>query len=491
MTNRPTLSRFRRGPSVWGAVSLVCLLFALAVQPALGATLPWDIANSDFETWSGGAPASWWIQPGGTVQASASSHSGTFSLLFNDPNTSGLSARMLAPGSAVASMPVTQYRKYRFAAWAQSDRGAASPTLHMWFTNDAGTMIGSKHIVRGDEFGVSSSTWKQMQIARSAPLGATKIVVQLGMYGGSGGGIRFDDVQLDEVNSSAGTIDDYSGWRVDRSADLGSGFGVNEPAGGLVSFTAPGGVGYELNGSARIFRTFVRPIESFSFRVTFSPLWDSSRLQPIVWSYLDVNGVPTHGVVQGIYTPDADFQQDVTLTGVNSKRIDFTCTAVRGPSDNEMVATFSNVRAIGSVWRFRNIKNGFYLWTADPAERDRIIATLPGVWTFEGPAYQINVAHALNQAPLWRFLNIKGGYYLYTADANEKNRIVSTLAKTWRLEGEAYRVSMNSSGAPVWRFRNKHNGTYLFTSDVAEKNIITTLRYMDWTLEGAAYYLAP
>ena len=100
-------------------------------------------------------------------------------------------------------------------------------------------------------------------------------------------------------------------------------------------------------------------------------------------------------------------------------------------------------------------------------------------------------AATANTAPLWRFRNIRGGFYLYTADPAEKDTIIRTLASTWRCEGPAYSVSTLSSGAPVWRFRNKNNGTYLYSADVNEKNTIVNTLSKTWQLEGPAYYLAP
>jgi hypothetical protein len=147
------------------------------------------------------------------------------------------------------------------------------------------------------------------------------------------------------------------------------------------------------------------------------------------------------------------------------------------------------------VHRFRNLKNGFYLWSADEAEKASIIANLSKTWKYEGVAYQINTANPLNTSWLWRFINIKGGYYLYSADPAEKASIIANLSKTWKYEGPAYQVSTNPSGAPVWRFRNiakgAQNGTYLYSADVNEKNTIVATLGKTWLLEGAAYYLAP
>jgi len=140
------------------------------------------------------------------------------------------------------------------------------------------------------------------------------------------------------------------------------------------------------------------------------------------------------------------------------------------------------------VYRFRNLRNGFYLWSMDPVEKYTIITTLQGVWLHEGPAYQIN--SAANTSPLWRFLNVRGGFYLYSADPNERDTIVRTLSNEWRLEGEAYKVSSDPAGSPVWRFRNRRDGTYLLSADPNEKDTIVRTLQGTWQLEGPAFYIA-
>ena len=142
-----------------------------------------------------------------------------------------------------------------------------------------------------------------------------------------------------------------------------------------------------------------------------------------------------------------------------------------------------------TVYRFRNLANGYYLYTADPAEKDAIVRTLQGTWLLEGSAYRIRTA--ANTSPLWRFVNISGGFYLYTADPAEKAAIIAGASDTWRYEGPAYNVSTNPSGAPVWRFRNRANGTYLYSADINERNSIVATLAATWQLEGAAFYVMP
>ena len=141
-----------------------------------------------------------------------------------------------------------------------------------------------------------------------------------------------------------------------------------------------------------------------------------------------------------------------------------------------------------NVYRFRNLQNGFYLWSADETEKAFIIANLSQTWDYEGVAYTRNTL--TNTAPLWRFRNLAGGFYLYSADPGEKDTIVATLSSEWQLEGEAYKVSRNPSGRPVWRFRNKQDGTYLLSADPNEKDTIVATLSATWELEGPAFYLA-
>ena len=155
-----------------------------------------------------------------------------------------------------------------------------------------------------------------------------------------------------------------------------------------------------------------------------------------------------------------------------------------------VTANFARTVSYKNVYRFRNLKSGYYLWSADESEKATIINTLSKTWKYEGVAYQINTASQANQSPLWRFRKVKGGFYLYSADAGEKASVIANLARFWQYEGEAYRVS-TTGGAPVWRFRNKRDGTYLYSADPAERGTINSTLYKTWVEEGVAYYIAP
>jgi len=147
--------------------------------------------------------------------------------------------------------------------------------------------------------------------------------------------------------------------------------------------------------------------------------------------------------------------------------------------------------AAASVYRFRNLTNNFYLYSADPAERADINARLWRTWKEEGEAYSINPA--TNTSPLWRFRNLDNGCYLCLSDPVERADIKARLSAHWVEEGEAYKVSRSSvAGAKtVWRFRNRGNGTYLYSADPVERADINARLGASWKEEGEAYYLAP
>jgi hypothetical protein len=148
--------------------------------------------------------------------------------------------------------------------------------------------------------------------------------------------------------------------------------------------------------------------------------------------------------------------------------------------------------SLSPVYRFRSLKTfGSYLWTIDPAEKASIIANLSKTWLYEGVAFNVNSANPINNAPLWRFRNLKLGSYLYTADPNEKANILANLSSTWALDGPAWNVSRtaDSSALPVWRFRSLKNATYLWTADPNEKLTIETTLQSSYVLEGVAYYV--
>jgi hypothetical protein len=143
------------------------------------------------------------------------------------------------------------------------------------------------------------------------------------------------------------------------------------------------------------------------------------------------------------------------------------------------------------VFRFYRPSTGTHFYTADPAERDNVIATMGGQYSYEGPAYSVNSASPSNMHPLYRFFNLRTGTHFYTADEGEKNNVINTLGYLYHFDGVAYSVSsFDGFSHPVFRFYNKIAGVHFYTADVAERdNVINTMGWK-YSYEGPAYYLA-
>jgi uncharacterized protein YkwD len=147
--------------------------------------------------------------------------------------------------------------------------------------------------------------------------------------------------------------------------------------------------------------------------------------------------------------------QNTTLGGsyfftiYNSERIS---ALVANPRWNEEGTAFwaSAVPDAGlsPVHRFRNNFNGSYLYTIYESERADIVARYAATFTYEGPAWYASQTQLAGWLPLYRFRNLSNGTYLFTANEAEKNNIIASYGSTFSLEGVAYYVWQNTAAAP-------------------------------------------
>ena len=140
------------------------------------------------------------------------------------------------------------------------------------------------------------------------------------------------------------------------------------------------------------------------------------------------------------------------------------------------------------VYRFYRPSTGTHLYTADLAEMNRVLTTMASIYRLEGVAYSINTANAANSVPLYRFYRPSTGTHLYTADAMEMARIRDTMGSIYHLEGVAYNVSL-TTGAPVARFFSPSKGVHFYSADIAEIASVQTNLTNIWGYEGVAFYI--
>lgn len=90
------------------------------------------------------------------------------------------------------------------------------------------------------------------------------------------------------------------------------------------------------------------------------------------------------------------------------------------------------------LYRFFKPSTGTHFFTADPNERDHVIATLGGLFTYEGPVYNISNTYTPGALTVYRFYRPKSGTHFYTADPAERDNVIATLGATYAYEGPVY-----------------------------------------------------
>jgi len=147
------------------------------------------------------------------------------------------------------------------------------------------------------------------------------------------------------------------------------------------------------------------------------------------------------------------------------------------------------------VYRFWSPVTSSHFYTIDEAERDTLIANYPGIWVFEGTAYNaMLVAGNTNACPVHRFWSPTNGGHFYTVDVAEKDWIIATYpSSVWTYEGIAFYAFVNgqqpSSAMPVYRFWSPLVSHHFYTMDETEKEyILRNYPPEVWTYEGVAWY---
>lgn len=92
------------------------------------------------------------------------------------------------------------------------------------------------------------------------------------------------------------------------------------------------------------------------------------------------------------------------------------------------------------LYRFYNVNTEMHFYTADPEERDRLRFGPPTSYKYEGPAYTVSRANDGTMLTVWRFYNRRHRTHFYTADPAERDTVINTLSGTFTYEGVAFYV---------------------------------------------------
>lgn len=145
--------------------------------------------------------------------------------------------------------------------------------------------------------------------------------------------------------------------------------------------------------------------------------------------------------------------QNTTLTGAYFFTIyDTEQTAALAGNPNWKLegpafwASLATGTGLSPVYRFRNNLNGSYLYTIYETEKADIQANYAATFFYEGVAwYASQTKNTAGLSPLYRFRNLTNGTYLFSAYEAEKNAIVANYSAIFQLEGVAYYVRQDAT----------------------------------------------
>ena len=165
------------------------------------------------------------------------------------------------------------------------------------------------------------------------------------------------------------------------------------------------------------------------------------------------------------------------------------------PVATELSAELQDAAADSSgvvpIFRFYSPVLLGHFYTADPAERDRVITRLAGIWDYEGVAYSAFNRQVPGTVPLYRFWSDAYGGHFYTADSGERDTVLSRWSDTWSYEGVAYYVypaGANARGSvPVYRFWGPDVRHHFYTSSAAERDTVISRWPNVWSYESERF----
>jgi hypothetical protein len=145
------------------------------------------------------------------------------------------------------------------------------------------------------------------------------------------------------------------------------------------------------------------------------------------------------------------------------------------------------------VHRFWSPVLSSHFYTIKEGEKQKIIDNYPTVWTYEGVAYRALAEEGTpDTLPVYRFWSPVLNGHFYTISEAEKAKIVAQYPDVWTFEGIAFYAfppGQQPEGThPVYRFWSDVLSHHFYTIDEAEKQLVIDTYPDVWTYEGVAWY---
>jgi hypothetical protein len=202
----------------------------------------------------------------------------------------------------------------------------------------------------------------------------------------------------------------------------------------------------------------------------------------------DVYGINTttagpFGLKEGQYETELTFESFYSVTNPDGIPFDLSknCTLLQ---PFEVVAS--------SVYRFWAPATDQHFYTIREKEKDKLIANYSDAWTFENVVfYAWATQYDPTMVPVYRFWSDTFRSHFYTIKESEKNKLINSFSGVWTYEGVAfYAYASDSAPAgfdPVFRFL-KSDGSHFYTIDPAERDKLINQYSSIYTYEGIAFY---
>jgi hypothetical protein len=151
-------------------------------------------------------------------------------------------------------------------------------------------------------------------------------------------------------------------------------------------------------------------------------------------------------------------------------------------------------QGLGPVYRFWSESLGQHFYTISGSERDKLVGQFSHVWRLEGIAYYAYFRKSeTNLVPVYRFWSDSLKSHVWTASESEKNKLIREQSKIWQYEGivfYAYPARLQPFGSlPVYRFWCAELDQHFYTADENEKNKLLVNYAGLWVYEGVAWYV--
>jgi hypothetical protein len=149
------------------------------------------------------------------------------------------------------------------------------------------------------------------------------------------------------------------------------------------------------------------------------------------------------------------------------------------------------------VYRFWSPLSGCHFFTADEAERQKLLDEYSGIWLSEGIAFFAYLESAAPDGtlPVYRFWSPVLSSHFYTMDEAERDKLLLEFPHIWTFEGIAFFAfpeGIQPTGTePVYRFWSPVLGCHFYTINEAERDKLLIDFPHIWTFEGVAWNAFP